>query len=481
MTPIRPSVIWTQRLKAPLITVLLFAAAPVIMDAAERPNVLLIVSDDQRPDTIAALGNDTIRTPNLDRLVARGTHFPRATCAQPLCVPSRAELLTGVVGFRNGVHPPRNQPDLKIPTLPQTLAANGYHTWHVGKWMIAGRPSTRGFTDSLGLFSNGKRPDLPQYDFRGRRVTGYVGWMFQTDDRQLFPEEGVGLTPDISAKFANAAVEFIHRKPDEPFFLQVDFTAPHDPLLIPTGYEKAYASSQVPLPGNFLPEHPFDHGNLRGRDEMISPAPRTGASVRQDIAAYYAIIEHMDQEIGRILGALDDTQQAANTVVIFTSDHGLALGSHGLMGKQNMYEHTINVPLIMAGPEIPIGEMRNAQCSLRDLVPTIYEMTSTEAPADLDAKSLLPVLRGETDELYPFMVGYFADVQRMIRDDRYKYIWYPKIDREQLFDLQADPLERNSLEGASARPKVKERLRSQLMSWLEDHGDPLRHGRQAAQ
>lgn len=445
--------------------------------ADNRPNILLIVSDDQRPDTIAAFGNAIIRTPILDSLVRRGTTFSRATCAYPLCVPSRAELLTGVVSFRNGVHPPRNKANLDRPTLPSVLAEAGYETWHVGKWMIAGLPWTRGFTDTLGYFASSKRPQEPQYDYRGRQVTGYLGWEFQTR-WQLRKPEGRGLTPDISEAFADAAIEFVERKSGKPFFLQVDFTAPHDPLLLPTGYEEAYDPEEIPLPGNFAAEHPFDHGNLNGRDELISPAPRSAESVQRDIAAYYAIIEHMDSQIGRILNALEKSGQSKNTIVIFSSDHGLALGSHGLMGKQNMYEHTINVPLIFAGPEIPAGETKQTQCYLRDLVPTIYELAGVERQLSLDAKSLLPVIRGESHELYPFIIGYYADAQRMIRDERYKYVWYPAANREQLFDLAADPLELNSLDPTvlaqdPALAETKARLREHLIEWLKQHEDPL--------
>ena len=147
---------------------------------------------------------------------------------------------------------------------------------------------------------------------RGREVTGYRGWMFQTDDRKLFPEKGVGLTPDISARFADAAIEFIKRRSEKPFFLQVNFTAPHDPLLTPPGFEKTYDPAKMPIPPNFLPEHPFDHGNLKGRDERLLPWPRTRKDIQQDLATYYAVISHMDAQIGRILKALDSTRTSAN-------------------------------------------------------------------------------------------------------------------------------------------------------------------------
>jgi arylsulfatase A-like enzyme len=460
-----------------VIAVALLALVPGELDAEQpavrRPNVLFLISDDQRPDTIAALGNDLIRTPHLDALVRRGTAFTRATCSFPLCVASRAELLTGCVGFRNGVHPPRNEPDLDLVTWPAAMKAAGYHTWWVGKWHIAGRPSTRGFEESRGLFSGGRAPTEPQFDSAGREVTGYKGWTFQTDDRQLFPEQGIGLTPDISAKFADAAIEFVERRTEKPWFLQVNFTAPHDPLLVPPGDEFEYEPARLPVPPNFAPRHPFDHGNFDGRDERLFPWPRTKAVIRRDLAVYYAILSHLDAQVGRILAALEESGGLENTLVIYSSDHGLALGSHGLTGKQNQYEHTINVPLVFAGPGVPHGERRAAQCYLRDLFPTVCEMTGVPIPPTVQGRSLVPVLAGDRDEVYPFVVGYFTDTQRMIRDDRWKLIRYPEADREQLFDLRDDPFE---LQNLSDDPSQRERVRdlgAKLDGWLREHGDPL--------
>lgn len=455
----------------PIIVALILTSS--LEAGAKRPNILFLLSDDQRPDTIAALGNPVIKTPHLDRLVREGTTFTRATCAHPLCFPSRAEILTGTTGFQNGVYSSNRDANLTLPTLPEVLQVVGYQTWWVGKWHIAGRPSTRGFSASKGLYANGRRPKEPRFDARGRPVTGYTGWMFQTDDRQLFPEKGVGLTPEISSLFADAAIEFLNEADDEPFFLWVNFTAPHDPLLWPPGWEKKYEWQDIPLPENFSPRHPFDHGNYKGRDEVLLPHPRTPEAIKKDLATYYAVISHMDQQIGRIMNTLDDRDLTRDTYVIFASDHGLALGSHGLTGKQNMYEHTINVPFIMRGPDIPAGKKTAAQCYLRDLYPTICEWAEVLIPQHVDAQSLVPILNGDKDELYPFIVGYFQDKQRMIRTDRCKYVEYPQVNQRQLFDLKQDPLElENVIDEANLQERIKE-MRTQLVDWLVDRGDPL--------
>lgn len=442
--------------------------------AAPQPNIILLISDDQRSDTIAALGNEIIQTPNLDALVKRGTTFTRATCGNPLCVPARAELLSGQTGFRNGVHPPSNKPDLTHTTLAQALTGGGYNTYWVGKWMISGRPSTRGFQESSGLFGSGKLPTETKYDAAGRIVTGYRGWMFQTDDRQLLPDRGVGLTPDIESKFADAAIEFINRKSDKPYFLQVNFTAPHDPLLNPPGWKQIYNESDMPLPDNFRGKHPFDHGNYEGRDELLNPWPRKKKDIQRDLATYYRVISYMDQQIGRILDALRQIDpELDNTVIIFTSDHGLALGSHGLMGKQNMYEHTIGIPLILAGAKIPTAELRSAQCYLRDLYPTICELAGVEVLPAVEATSLMPILRNELQEVYPFIIGYFNDKQRMIRMQNWKYIYYPMLKHEQLFHLGSDPHEIRDLANNKRTANLKNQLREEMIVWLQNHGDPL--------
>lgn len=439
--------------------------------AAERPNVLLLVSDDQRPDTIHALGNEPIQTPNLDALVRRGTVFSRASCAHPLCYPSRAELLTGCTGFRNGTYS-RQKLNAGVPLWPQVMREAGYRTAYVGKWHTAGRPSKIGYAECDGLYAGGQKGPAPYVDFRGRPATGYGGWQFQTDEGQRFPEQGIGLTPNISSQFADAAIRLIEKKSDQPFFIHVNFTAPHDPRIWPPGYESKYPASSLPLPKNFLPEHPFDHGNARGRDEVLLPFPRTAADVQQELACYYAVISHLDEQVGRIFRALDDAGQRDNTIVIYTSDHGLAIGSHGLVGKQNMYEHTINVPLIVAGPGVPAGQTRAAQCYLRDLFPTICDLAGIACP-QVDGLSLVPVLRGEKAEVRPFLVGYFQDSQRMIRAGHWKLVWYPKIDRWQLFDLAADPLEMHDLMADSDQQPRRADLRAQLLAWLKENQDPL--------
>ncbi len=443
------------------------------------PNVVFLLTDDQRPDTIRALGNSFINTPNLDRLVTTGTTFTRATCANPICTPSRAEILTGASGFQNGVLDFGGKIDPQMALWPDTLKKAGYRTWYVGKWHNDGRPLERGFTRTNGLYAGGGgkwwgKSDYPQHpkDANNRTVTGYRGWVFQTDGRKLLPERGVGLMPAISQHFADSAIELINTKPKEPFFLQVCFAAPHDPLLMPPGFETMYDPKTLPVPKNFLPKHPFDYGNFNGRDEQLFEWPRTPEMVRKELAVYYAVISHMDQQVGRILKALDDSGQRERTIVIFSSDHGLSVGSHGLRGKQNMYEHTINVPLIFQGPGIPQNKKSVAQCYLRDLFPTTCEMAHIPIPKSVTGRSLLPVITGKKNAVYDQIFGYFRQFQRMIRTQDYKLITYPKAGKTQLFHLPSDPWEFKNLADDPKHAQTKKKLLKSLKAWQTEVNDP---------
>jgi len=441
------------------------------LDARSKPNLLLIVTDDQRSDTIASLGNEVIDTPNLDRLVKWGTTFEQATCANPLCVPSRAEILTGCSSFRNGVLGMGGERiDPKLTLLPTAMASCGYHAWYSGKWMNDGKPLTRGYHETQGLFGSGggtwKKGEII-LGRKGRPVTGYRNWTFKDAKGKPELDKGIGLTPLTDKYVADGALKFLKRKTDKPFFLHVNFTGPHDPLIYPPGYEDKYKPADLKLPPNFLPRHPFDHGNFEGRDEQLLPWPRTKEDILDELSVYYAVIDHIDKQVGRIIGQLRADGRLKNTYVIFTSDHGLALGSHGLMGKQNMYEHTIRVPLVIAGPKVSAGKRSDALCYLRDLYPTICDLAGIAIPESVEGKSLKPVITGKQDAIYSEIYGYFRDKQRMVRNTRYKLIHYPHLDRHQLFDLQKDPHERNDLSGDKRHNKVLRELQDKLATWLD--------------
>jgi arylsulfatase A-like enzyme len=441
--------------------------------ADTKPNIIFIVSDDQRPDTIRALGNPVIQTPQLDRLAARGSVFPRAIAAYPICYASRAEILTGCCAFRAFPRYPTGAIDPQLATLAGTFQQAGYTTCYTGKWHNDGHPRQRGYTCTSGLFSSGGAQGAKgtAVDTQGRPVTGYVGWTFKTDDGRVELEKGVGLTPRTSEHIADGAIAFLQQKPARPFLLHVNFAAPHDPRMMPPGYQGRYDPKTIPLPENFAPQHPFDHGNIAGRDEKLLAKPLDPDDVRRELACYYAVISHMDQQVGRICDALEAAGRKEDTLIIFTTDQGLALGSHGLLGKQNMYEHTVGVPLIIAGPGVPGGRRFSAQCYLRDLFPTCCELAGLPIPKSVQGKSLLPVLRGQADRIHDFVIAYFMGTQRMIRDERWKLVVYPQAGRQQLFDLQTDPHELHDLSADASHTERLAGLRAKLKSWLGNQGD----------
>ena len=436
------------------------------------PNILFIVTDDQRPDTIHALGNAVIATPNLDRLVARGTTFTRAYAGYPICHVSRAQMLTGTHAFKALPQYPGGAIDPKLATLAGTFQKAGYHTCYTGKWHNDGQPRQRGYATTSGLYSSGggKGITQPGVDDRGRPLTGYRGWTFKTDDGKAELDKGVGLQPDNSHYIADGAIRAIQTAPkDKPWLLHVNFAFPHDPRQWPTGMKNSYDPAKMPLPANFAAKHPFDHGNIDGRDERLLPTPRVESAVHEELALYYAMITDLDAQLGRILAALPSPH---DTIIIFTADQGLALGSHGLLGKQNQYEHSIRSPLIISGPGLPKNERSSALVTLHDLFPTLCELTGTAIPFTVTGRSLAPLLRHQTDRVHEFVTGMFTDTQRMICDERWKLIIYPQAQCEQLFDLQSDPNELHDISDDPAHQTKRDELNTKLQAWRRENGDP---------
>lgn len=460
-----------------LVLSFLFLGLPV--RAADRPNFLVLVADDLRPDGIAALGNPVVRTPNLDALATRGLVFTRAFCSYPICVVSRAEMLTGRHAWENGIDGIGGRAFHEGQTTwPEAFREAGYETWHVGKWHIPGRPSQRGYTGVAGLFSGGggKFWKEGQADRRGVPVTGYTGWIFQSEDgKTRLPEFGVGLTPGIDERFADAAVSLIRRGGKKPWFCHVNFTAPHDPLFPTEESVARLREAKIEIPAEFLPSHPFDHGNFDGRDERLLPQPRTEEAVRELRRDYFAVIEDLDRAVGKILAGLEASGEAEDTVVIFTSDHGLAAGSHGLSGKQNQYDHTLRVPLFIAGPGVRRGRTA-AMVYLRELFPTTCELAGLAIPGSVTGRSFAEIVKGGSEGHHEAVFGCFTDTQRSMQTaDGWKLVLYPKLDRWQCFDLGADPRELHDLAGAPGAPEAPRfaDLKGRLERWRATAGDPI--------
>jgi arylsulfatase A-like enzyme len=219
--------------------------------------------------------------------------------------------------------------------------------------------------------------------------------------------------------------------------------------------------------------HPFNNGEMKVRDEALAPWPRTPEVVREHIAAYYAMITHVDHHMGRVLKALEESGHAENTIVVFAADNGLAVGQHGLFGKQNMYEHSVRVPLVIGGPGLPKGKRNEAYAYLFDLFPTLFELTGATAPSTVEGVSLVPLIRGRQAKVRDSMFHAYRTFQRAVKDERYKLIRYCVNGKKttQLFDLKTDPLERQNLAGDPAHSARMEALNRLLKEWMTKTDD----------
>ena len=442
-----------------------------------QPNILFMIADDHRFDAIRARGNETVHTPNLDRLMAEGTcmthTYIMGSTSGAVCMPSRGMLLTGRslfhaadAGDGRWKYP---IPD-RYPLLPEVFRQAGYTTYGIGKWHNERETFARCFEGGSKIFFGGMsdHDKVPTYDF---------------DPTGEYPPEKQYIGDKFSTEmFGDAAINFLNNYEDEkPFFLYTAFTAPHDPRTPPPEYTALYPPESIPLPENFLPEHPFDNGELVVRDEKLAPHPRTPEVVQQHIADYYGMISHMDAKIGEILQALEDNGLADNTIVVYTVDHGLAVGQHGLMGKQNLYDHSMRVPLIVRGPGVPQDAQRSSLCYMYDINPTLCEMAGIPVPATVEGQSLLPIIQGDTSQhrsqifsAYQNVMGATDQYQRMVREGRYKLIEY-FVDgnrNTQLFDLEDDPRETRNLAGDAQYEPQLQHLQQALNEWQHKVDDP---------
>ena len=302
-------------------------------------------------------------------------------------------------------------------SLPKVLSAAGYETFHVGK---GGNEFTAGLNAfDTNLIMNDSTPEL-------RRGS--------------------------SERHADATIEFLRERAGaaKPFYIYFAPPVPHDPRVAAPEFHRLYDPAGVPLPAAFLPQHPWDNGEMTVRDELLAPWPRTPEDTKQQLADYYACVTGLDHHIGRVFAQLKAMGEWDNTIIIFTGDNGLSLGEHGLFGKQNLYEFGgMHVPCVIAGPGVPRGRSE-ALVYLMDLFPTFCDFGGATIPAGVEGRSIVPILRGQAAKVRDVLYTAYRDGQRAVRDDRWKLIRYPLVDRTQLFDLAADPHELNNLADQAA-------------------------------
>ena len=390
-----------------------------------KPNIVFFFTDDQRFDTINALGNKKIITPNIDRLVNTGVtfthaHIPGGTVGA-VCMPSRAMIHSGKSLFHledSGTCIPAEH-----SLLGETLKNNGYRTFGTGKWHNGAEAYARSFTDGDEIFFGGMNDhwNVPafHYDPSGKydKHLPYIkDWFFKKDIFYIHADH-VNNGKHSSELFADASIDFIEKyNAENPFFMYVSFMAPHDPRTMPEKFLKMYDDVDIELPPNFTGGHPFDNGALKIRDEMLAEFPRDPDEIKTHLKEYYAMITHADHEIGRVIKSLEDAGKFENTIFIFAGDNGLALGQHGLMGKQSCYNHSMRIPLVFSGPGIPKGTKNDALAYLLDIFPTVCGLVDIDSPDNIDGVSLKDAINNPEQEVRDCVYLVYGDVQRGVSD-----------------------------------------------------------------
>ncbi|MEM7032948.1 MAG: sulfatase-like hydrolase/transferase [Chloroflexota bacterium] len=464
---------------------------------SQKPNILWYCTDQQRFDTIAGLGNPHIRTPRLDALMKESTTFTHAFCQTPICTPSRASFLTGmypsavnVTGNGYGEFPARYQDRL----VTHVLANEGYDCGLVGKFHLASAangqenrvedgyrffqyshapkgPNAPGHDYAEWLRSQGANPEdlmaptSPETYLDGANQKNFGGVFEPTPEDDTIP-------PHLHQSFwcTEESIRFIekNRHDNQPWLLSVNPFDPHAPFDAPHEYYRRYDPET--LPGAHFADDDLSHQQMlldHGVDFQSKPKHPNEWQHKKVQASYYAMIEQLDHEFGRLIDYLDETGLRENTIIIFTSDHGEMLCDHGLLLKGcRLYEGLVRVPLMISWPgQIQQNVVSDALVELLDLVPTLYDFTGFETPYYVQGKSLIPILNGQTDISHHrdfVRAEFFGAINypdqthaTMYRDSRWKLICYHGKNLLELYDLENDPWEHNDLSNDPAHQTIK--------------------------
>ena len=458
---------------------LLAACSAPAAQAAEipaKPNILFIFADDLTWEGVHALSGLDIETPNLDRLVAGGTTFTHAynsgAWTGAVCVSSRTMLNTGLQLW--DAH--RAQKSLESKFVPQgrlwaqQLAKAGYTTCFAGKWHIKADPKK--------VFDHTRhvRPGMPKTvpQAYNRPIEGKPDPWDPTDKSLGGFWEGGKHWSEVAVDDFNELLGEA-KKDKKPWFMYLAFNATHDPRQSPQEFLDRYPLQRIAIPDNYQPLYPFREAMGAGerlRDERLAPFPRTPFAIKTHRREYFALMTHMDVQIGRILKNLEKSGQAGNTIVVFTADHGLACGHHGLMGKQNLYDHSVRVPLMVMGPGIPAKRKIDDPVYLQDVMPTSLELAGAPVPKSVAFKSLLPAIRSKAHPRKA-IYGAYLNSQRMVTADGKKLILYPKAKAALLYDLAKDPSEKHDLMGQPGSLETARKLFATLRKLQKKYNDRL--------
>ncbi|MCP4505165.1 MAG: sulfatase-like hydrolase/transferase [Fuerstiella sp.] len=439
-----------------------------------RPNILWYCTDQQRFDTIAALGNEYVQTPTIDQLVDDGVAFTAAYCQSPICTPSRSSFMTGMYPSR--VHNTRNGNDTfpdHPPLISRLLADSGYDCGMVGKFHLqsSGYRTEPRLDDgySFWKFSHAPRDDWEiGHDYADwvRAQGGDLDGMRNSDER---------VSPEMhqTTWATDMAIEFLDQERSGPWMLNVNIYDPHPPFVPPKAYADRFNPEDMPGPwfqeSDLAQQEIFK--DIDFQDEVRTPEDH---KAREAQALYYAMIAQIDDQFARLLKAIDDAGQTSNTVVIFTSDHGESLGDHGLMYKGcRFYEGLVRVPLIFRWPGTIKKNVRSAALvELLDLTATVIELAGLDQPDYMQGRSLLPILKGAAEPshfrdsvrceyfaaLDPYFTGGTGTFGTMYRRGHWKLVVYHGHGLGELYNLEDDPQEFNNLWDDPAHAAVRAQL-----------------------
>ena len=476
------------------------------MSGNAAPNILLIISDQQRTDTLGFLGRTPCRTANLDRLAAGGVCFERAMTPCPLCGPARTSMFTGLYA-----HEARGTLDMKPvglldpgkrgptagdmllndyvcreePLLTNLLKGRGYHTAYAGKWHVGNEVLGDWFERYWG-HENGqyvdwcKREGLPDgWPLNDMRTRSH------REPRMSIPAALVNeIDPAHSndAWIADIAIRFIRERPkDRPFFVTCGFNGPHPPFKIPEPYFSMYDPASIPEPPNFGPTELEPQANRDSFYRKLWADQGTDwRNWQRSVAVYWGFVTLIDDQVGRLIECLEQEGVADETLIVFCSDHGEMLGQHGLWHKMHAYEEAIRTPLVFSAPWIHGGRRSQAAVSLLDIPSTLLAAVGIAPPAEYRGIDLSPAF--SADESLPERM-LFAEHKpqgswngatdwRMATDNRHKYTWN-RGDLDEFYDLSADPYETDNRIFDPASAAEAARLRSELRDWMVRTADPL--------
>ncbi len=465
---------------------------------SRSPNIVLITVDQMRGDCLGVEGHPAVETPNLDALAGEGVRFTRAYTAVPSCIAARAAILTGLAQETHGRVGYEDCVPWRYPvTLPGCLADAGYHTQGVGKMHFDPPRALMGFHNIV--LHDGYLHAQRKSSVRIETVDDYVPWLkARAGYDAMYDSNGLDCNSWLARPWHLAeelhptnwvvtqSLDFLNRRDTtKPFFLHMSFVRPHSPLDPPQTYWDMYADRDFPTPvvGDWADTSVSGPGDVSPTAFRGILEPRALHRAR---AAYYALITHIDHQIGRFLQYLGEFGLADNTIVVFNSDHGDLLGDHNLFRKSLPYEGSARVPLIVYAPKaagiaLAASSVVRAPVELRDIMPTILDAAGVDIPASVEGKSLLPLARGESPSWREYVHGEHTlrgQSVHYLTDGREKYAWFSGSGREQLFDLDADPQELHDLAAdAAAASRVtawRERLIGELSGREEGFSDGKR-------